>query len=67
MTSDKTTEDHRQIVDRSELTGGHQRHPVSLKQILAPTDLTADAEKAVDYAVNLARGFWSETDSASRV
>ena len=57
MTSDKTTEDQRQIVDRSELTGDHQRHPASLKQILAPTDLTPDAEKAVDYAVALARAF----------
>jgi nucleotide-binding universal stress UspA family protein len=31
--------------------------PIQLKKILVPTDLTADAEKAVDYAVNLARGF----------
>jgi hypothetical protein len=35
MTPDEATEeDQRQIVDRSELTGGHQRHLVSLKQIL---------------------------------
>jgi hypothetical protein len=33
------------------------RHPIFLKRILAPTDLTLDGKKAVDYAVALAEHF----------
>jgi universal stress protein A len=33
------------------------RHPIVLKRILAPTDLTPDGKKAVDYAVALAEHF----------
>jgi len=29
------------------------RHPISLKRILAPKDLTSDAKKAVEYAMAL--------------
>jgi nucleotide-binding universal stress UspA family protein len=33
------------------------RHPIVLKRILAPTDLTPDGKKAVEYAVALAEHF----------
>lgn len=33
------------------------RHPIGLKRILAPTDLTPGAKKAVEYAMALAEGF----------
>jgi nucleotide-binding universal stress UspA family protein len=43
--------------DRRQVTGEVQRNPTALLHILAPTDLTLDAQKAVDYAVALARDF----------
>jgi nucleotide-binding universal stress UspA family protein len=45
----------RQMQDRDGVTGG--RNPTALRHILAPTDLTRDAQKAVDYAVGFARNF----------
>jgi nucleotide-binding universal stress UspA family protein len=33
------------------------RHIVTLKRILAPTDLTMDSRKAVDYAIAIAEHF----------
>src|SRR5271166_5377966 len=56
LSGDESIKELRQIQDRDEVTGGHQRNPTALRHILAPTDLTLDAQKAVDYAVNLARG-----------
>src|SRR5271157_2118963 len=57
LNGDESIGELRQMQDRDEVTGGHQRNPTALRHILAPTDLTLDAQKAVDYAVNLARGF----------
>jgi universal stress protein A len=57
MGGDKVIEALRQMDGSSEPTENNQRNPGSLKHILAPTDLTRDARKAVDYAVALARDF----------
>jgi nucleotide-binding universal stress UspA family protein len=57
VNGDEAIKELRQMQDRGQLTGGHQRNPTALKHILAPTDLTLDAQKAVDYAVALARNF----------
>ena len=57
LNGDESIKELRQMQDRDEVTGGHQRNPTALRRILAPTDLTLDAQKAVEYAVNLARGF----------
>ncbi len=57
IVSGEAIKELRQIEDRVQLTGGRQRISTILKHILAPTDLTLDAQKAVDYAVTLARDF----------
>jgi universal stress protein A len=36
------------------------RHPIALRRILAPTDLSPDGKKAVEYAIALAEHFSSE-------
>lgn len=56
LNRDKSIKELRQMQDRDEVTGGYQRNPTALRHILAPTDLTLDAQKAVDYAANFARG-----------
>ena len=42
---------------RRQGTGKDQRNSTALRHVLVPTDLSLDAQKAVDYAVALARDF----------
>ena len=45
LSGDESIKELRQIQDRDEVTGGHQRNPTALRHILAPTDLTLDAQR----------------------
>jgi len=45
------------VGDRPVTTPARVRHPIGLQRILAPTDLTPDGRKAVEYAVALAECF----------
>ena len=56
VNGDKATKERQQVRERGQVTE-RQQNPTALKHILAPTDLTPDAQKAIDYAVALARDF----------